>query len=150
MQSERRTNPYPYTWEIPLVCLLTVLVLIVIAVHAGTAAANLLTGNGPHWPAHDDLFTTLPGILIAGDSSTGLPIPAAAPRALLWGCVAVAEALVLTLITVALVVYQRRWGRNRVRGMASRAEAATLLGAQRLRKVAPIVRPDLYGTRGRR
>ena len=39
----------------------------------------------------------------------------------------------------------RQWGPARVRGMASRAEADALLGLQRLRKVAPVVRPDLHG-----
>ena len=38
-----------------------------------------------------------------------------------------------------------RWGPGRIQGMATRAEAERLLGRTRLRKVAAVVRPDLYG-----
>ena len=39
----------------------------------------------------------------------------------------------------------QRWGPGRMRGMATAAEAEKLLGVTRLRKVAGILRPDLYG-----
>src|SRR5205085_682312 len=55
------------------------------------------------------------------------------------------EAALLTATTwVGLHLYHR-WGPGRIRGMATAAEAEKLLGVTRLRKVADIVRPDLYG-----
>ncbi len=71
MQQDRRHNPTPPTWELPLIAVTTVVVLLVLAVHAGAAAANLLTGHGAHWPATQVLLTSLPGIL-AGDSTAAL------------------------------------------------------------------------------
>ena len=47
-------------------------------------------------------------------------------------------------IWVGVLAYQR-WGPGRMRGMATAAEAEKILGVTRLRKVAGIVRPDLYG-----
>lgn len=149
MQHDRRTNPYPYTWEIPAAVMLVVLVVLVLAVHAGAAAANLLAGNGPHWIARDDWFTSLPGIL-AGDSTTGLHATHPAPRVLLWACLAVTELLAITGLTVGGVTARRYVGPGRIRGMASRREAANLHGPQRLHRVAAVVRPDLYGRRGQK
>ena len=173
MQHDRRTNPYPYTWEIPAAVMLVVLVVLVLAVHAGAAAANLLAGNGPHWIARDDWFTSLPGILAgdsttwelnaaawqagvsytdqeARDSTTGLHATHPAPRVLLWACLAVTELLAITGLTVGGVTARRYVGPGRIRGMASRREAANLLGPQRLHRVAAVVRPDLYGRRGQK
>ena len=44
----------------------------------------------------------------------------------------------------------RAWGPGRVRGMATRAQAQAMLGPSRLRRVAPVVRPDRYGNRRHR
>jgi len=62
----------------------------------------------------------------------------------------VVEVVTVMLIVWAVIAGMRQWGPARVRGMATRAEADTLLGLQRLRKVAPIVRPDLQGKGARR
>lgn len=144
MQRDRRTNPYPFTWEIPAAVALVVLVALVIAVHAGAAAANLLAGNGVHWPDRQVWFSSLPGIL-GGDSTSGLDLTRSAPAVLVWVCVAVSELLTCTALTVGGVALRRYAGPNRIKGMASRSEVSGLLGPARLRKVAPIVRPDLYG-----
>jgi len=53
-------------------------------------------------------------------------------------------ALLSATIWVGVWAYQR-WGPGRMRGMATAAEAEKILGVTRLRKVAGIVRPDLYG-----
>ena len=147
MQHDRRSNPYPFTWEIPAAVALVALVVLVLAVHAGAATANLLTGNGLHWPARPQWFRSLPGIL-GGDSTTGLELTRPAPVALLWACIAVAELAAITALTFGGLVLRRYTGPGRIKGMASRAETAALLGPRRLHRVAPVVRPDLYGRRG--
>ena len=44
-QRSRRHDPYPWTWEIPLVTVLAILVLIIFGVHLGRAIANVLAGS---------------------------------------------------------------------------------------------------------
>ena len=149
MQQSRRTTPYPYTWEIPLGAVLAVTLVLVGAAHAARSIALALAGAGWAWTSQAQLFSALPGIL-AGDSRAGLgPGPAASP-VLLYTCLVLVELLALVLIGWAVIAGMRQWGPARVRGMATRAEADTLLGLQRLRKVAPVVRPDLHGKVARR
>ena len=63
----------------------------------------------------------------------------------MWTSLALTEIALLTAtIWVGVYAYQR-WGPGPMRGMATSAEAEKLLGITRLRKVAGIVRPDLYG-----
>ena len=93
---------------------------------------------------HAALFAAIPGIL-GGDARAGLgPGPAASPG-LLYTCLVVVEVVTVMLIVWAVIAGMRQWGPARVRGMATRAEADNLLGLQRLRKVALVVRPDLHG-----
>jgi len=157
MQRERRRDPYPWTWEIPVAVMMATLFVIVIGIQLGRTVANLLAGAGWTWPdANAGAFpspigtafwSSLPGVL-AGHSDTGLPRPTptglAGPR-LMWTSLALTELTLLTAtIWVGVHAYQR-WGPGRMRGMATPAEAQKILGATRLRKVAGIVRPDLYG-----
>lgn len=145
MQRSRRSDPYPFTWEIPLAAALTVLVALACGVHLGRAVANLLDGDRWVLPARADLFTSLPGVL-GGDPAagiTGLNGPGAG-TALLWSCVAVTELVLLIGIGAALKTGLDRWGPGRLRGMATPAEAEQMLGPARLRKVRAVVRPDLY------
>ncbi len=144
MQQSRRTTPYPYTWEIPLGAVLVVTLVLVVAAHAARSLALALAGAGWAWTSQAQLFTALPGIL-AGDSRAGLIVGPTASPALLYTCLVVVELLALVLIGCAVIAGLRQWGPARVRGMATRAEADTLLGLGRLRKVAPVVRPDLHG-----
>ena len=71
MQRARRTNPYPYTWEIPVAAMVAVVLLLVLGIHAGRTVANLLAGGGLTLPSQDTLFTSVPGIL-GGDAGAGL------------------------------------------------------------------------------
>ena len=100
------------------------------------------------WRIGTAFWTSLPGIL-SGDSAAGLPGAAApdglAGRGLLWGSITATELALLTLTAWAGIWPYLRWGPGRMRGMATVSEAEKLLGVTRLRKVAPIVRPDLYG-----
>ncbi|MFC8501016.1 hypothetical protein ACFUC1_01555 [Pedococcus sp. NPDC057267] len=145
MQRARRTNPYPYTWEIPVAAVVAVVLLLVLGVHAGRTVANLLAGGGLTLPSRDTLFTSVPGIL-GGDAGAGLGRGAAglagSTAVRVW--VAVVEVLFLILTGWVSKVCLERWGPGRIHGMATRDEAEKLLGRSRLRKVAAVVRPDLY------
>ena len=161
MQRERRRDPYPWTWEIPTAVILATLFVIIISIQLGRSIANLLAGASWTWPttdtgANDGAFpspigtafwTSLPGVL-TGHADAGLPGPTPdrlAGRGLVWTGLALTEiALLMATIWVGVYAYQR-WGPGRMRGMATAAEAEKLLGVTRLRKVAGIVRPDLYG-----
>ncbi len=149
MQQSRRTTPYPYTWEIPLTATITVVTILVLAAHTARTLANVFAGAGWAFTPHTELFTALPDIL-GGDARAGLgPGPAASP-ALLYTFLVLVEVATVTLIVWVVIAGMRQWGPARVRGMATRTEADTLLGLQRLRKVAPVVRPDLHGKGPRR
>jgi hypothetical protein len=160
MQRERRRDPYPWTWEIPVGVTLAIVWVFVIGVQLGRSGANLLADAGWTWPAQDSatntafsspmgsaFWTSLPGVL-AGHSDAGLMRPT--PRGLagpglVWASVALTEVALLGAIVRAVVSVYRRWGPGRMRGMATAAEAERLLGVTRLRTVAGILRPDLYG-----
>jgi hypothetical protein len=129
VQTERRHNPYPFTWEIP----------------AATATIALLFAGLWHWPHGRHLFTSIPTIL-TGHPTAGLtptPDSAATPGAVLtWICVV--ELLLLAALGVATWHVLHRWGPGRLHGMASPAEAESTLGLARLRRVRSIIRPDLH------
>jgi hypothetical protein len=160
VQKERRREPYPWTWELPVAAALVVTVVIVVGVQLGRSLANLVAGLGWTWPdtasgagvgvespVGTAFWTSLPGIL-AGDAAAGLapPVPSDLPgRGWLWTSVTLTEVMLLALTIWAAVRLYVRWGPGRMRGMATVAEAENLLGIARLRKVASIVRPDLYG-----
>ena len=149
MQQDRRTTPYPHTWEIPLTGAMVTGLVLVLAAHLARATANGLSGTGWALPAQAELFTSLPGLL-GGDSRAGLTPAPAAPPALLYACLAVTEALAIALLVWAARLAWRAWRPGRVRGMATRSQSQALLGPSRLRRVAPVVRPDLYGNRRHR
>ena len=156
MQRERRRDPYPWTWEVPLAVTLAALFVIVIGVQFGRSVANLVAGAGWTWPDADagafpspigtTFWTSLPGVL-GGHADAGLPTGTPddlAGRGLVWGSLALTE-LALLVAAIWLGVWaSQRWGPGRMRGMATATEAEKLLGLTRLRKVAGIVRPDLY------
>jgi len=143
MQQSRRTTPYPYTWEIPLTATITVVLTLVLAAHTARTLANVFAGAGWDFTPQTELFTALPDI-VGGDARAGLNPGASASPGLLYTCLVLVELLTLGLIVWAVTAGMRQWGPARVRGMATRAEAETLLGVGRLRKVAPVVRPDLH------
>ncbi|GIG23319.1 hypothetical protein Cch01nite_40430 [Cellulomonas chitinilytica] len=146
MQRTRRTDPYPYTWEIPVGVFAGVASVLFFGLLAGRAIANLFAGNGWVFVAdREHVFAGLGGLL-HGHSAAGLSgIQHPATPTLLWICGAVVE---LALIVGLVVVTKRalaRWGPSRVQGMATTTEAERVLGRTRLRRAAPVVRPDLYG-----
>ena len=144
-QRSRRHDPYPWTWEIPLVTVLAILVLIIFGAHLGRAIANLVAGSDWRFPSRVDLFSSLPGVL-RGDAAAGLidldgPV---ASRSSLLMCVAATELILLAVTGLLLKWGMDRWGPGRMRGMATAGEAQRLLGVTRLRRNRRIVRPDLY------
>jgi hypothetical protein len=149
MQQSRRTTPYPYTWEIPLTATITVVLTLVLAAHTARTLANVFAGAGWDFTPQTELFTALPDIL-GGDARAALDPGASASPGLLYTCVVLVEVVTVMLIVWAVIAGMRQWGPARVRGMATRTEADTLLGVGRLRKVAPVVRPDLHRKGARR
>ncbi len=145
MQSSRRTNPYPFTWEIPLALVVAVLFLLLMGVQIGRSAANLLAGNGWVFVDRAALFTSLPGI-VSGHADAGLgPLSRPPGPAVLWGSICAVEGIILVICAAGLKWGLGRWGPGRLHGVATRAEAEALLGRTRLRKHAKVIRPDLYG-----
>ena len=148
MQQDRRTTPYPHTWEIPLTAAMVTGLALVLAAHVGRSLANGLTGTGWEFPAQSEMFTSLPA-LFGGDSRAGLAPGPGGPPALLYLCLAATEVLAIALLLWAGRAMVRGWGPGRVRGMATRAQAQALLGPARLRRIAPVIRPDRYPPRRR-
>lgn len=141
-QQERRRTPYPLTWEPLLAALLVVLVALAIGVHVGRGAALLVAGVGWRWPEPALLFRSLPAVL-GGDPSAGLahPVPPVQGLSL---AITVVEVILLAVLTAVGLWAMRRWGPQRLRGVASVAECEALLGRSRLWKARRIIRPDLY------
>ena len=146
MQRSRRTNPYPFTWEIPLFLFTALAFLLLMGLQAARSIANLIAGNGWVFVERPKLITSLGGV-ITGHADAGLEgLTSPATRSLLWTCIGVVELLVLIGCVVGLKWSLDRWGPGRLHGMATRAEAETLLGQTRLRRHAKVIRPDLYGS----
>lgn len=129
MQRERRHNPYPWTWEIPTAVVLLVVLVLAVGVHLGNGLAHLVRGEGWWWPHPTEVFTTIPTVFTHDPA---------------WGWIATVEAVLIGVVGWLLAAGWRRWGPSRVQGMATPEQAEQVLGVTRLRKVAPIVRPDLY------
>lgn len=147
LQLGRTKDPYPFTWEIPAGVIAIWLLLASIGVHIGRGLANLTAGGGWTWPPGKALFTSLPAIL-AGNPRAGLATPGgAASPATLIGFIIAVQVLLLAGMIAGAVWALRRWGPHRMKGMASQDEAEKILGLSRLRRVAGIVRPDLYPTK---
>lgn len=149
MQKARRQDPYPWTWEIPALVAIVVMLGLALGVQVGRSLANLLSGAGWTWPVDQATFwRSLPSVA-AGDAGAGLD-QATTPTGLasiplVWTGIGVVETLLLIAAGWAGVWCLRRWGPGRLRGMATRPEAEQMLGLTRLRKVSGIVRPDLHG-----
>jgi hypothetical protein len=146
LQADRRRNPYPYTWEIPIGILTGWLLLAGIGIQLGRSLANATAGAGWAWPSGRALYTSLPAVL-AGDPTAGLALAGgAASLANLQAWLIVTQLVILAGYTTALVWAGRRWGPGRMKGMASPAEAEEVLGLTRLRRNATLIRPDLHPT----
>ena len=137
MQHERRHNPYPWTWEVPAGVACAGLLVLALGVHLGNGLAHLTTGQGWTWPTPSQLFTSIPTVL------TNSPKAGAGVQVWIVGV----ELMLIATIVWAGVASWRRWGPSRLKGVATRDQAEQVLGVTRLRKIAPIVRPDLNPVR---
>lgn len=151
MQQERRRDPYPFTWEIPVGVAGVFLVAGVLGVHLGRGLATLAFGGGWTWPASRRLFSSLFDVL-GGDPVAGLGrAPGIVPTAsALIGWIITAEIVLVLLAVVSMAWVLRRWGPGRMRGMATASDTERTLGVSRLRRVSRIIRPDLHPPRDRR
>lgn len=151
MQLARRHDPYPWTWEPFALWGLMLCMVLLLGVQAGRGGANWIAGAGFTWPPADNMVTSIVGVL-GGNAAAGLAHPNQlghlAGTGLLHGSLILTEAVFLAAYGLATGFVLRTCGPWRVLGMASREEAERLLGRTRLRKVAGVVRPDLY--RGKR
>lgn len=144
LQHDRRHNPHPFTWEIPVLTVALVALAAVLALHLGRAAALLFASGAWVMPPRSELFTAVPGLL-GGDATAGLSTPdgsASAPT--LWAWLAISELATGVLVVWVLRAIVVRWGPHRMRGVAAPQEVERLLGVSRLRKQAGVIRPDLY------
>ena len=145
LQQARRTNPYPWTWEIPVAVIISVLLVMAVALHAARTIANAVVGGGWQFTPRSELFSSLPG-LVTGDATSGLATTpdAYATAHQLWFWIALTELVVLVVIALVMRTVLRQYGPGRIQGMASPGEADRLLGTARLRRNAAMIRPDLY------
>ena len=151
IQQHRFRDPQPISrgGEAALVALAGVLLLLAVAALTGLGVAAALFGGGWVWPRGADTTGRVLAGLLTGHPGRGLEpaLTGKVPVQLaVYSCVAAAELALLGLATVAAVLGWRyhRPGDSR-RGMATRAEAAQVLGQTRLRHAGTIIRPDLYG-----
>jgi len=114
---------------------------------AGLGVASALFGHGWVLPASSTDLAAVVGGLLTGHPGQGLPAADAArvpgPGAV-YGCVLAAElAALLVAGTVGVLVGRYRRPGDARRGMATRHEAAQVLGVSRLRAARGVIRPDL-------
>jgi len=139
----RDADPYPWSWELPAVCLAVVVCVALAALHAGRSIAFAVAGRGWVWPAPDQLLSSVPRLL-AGQTTSGLGA-AVAPVAPSLVAAGIAATALLALSGLGLLAWQLlvRVGPSAVRGVASSAEVNRLLGRSRLSRARKVVRPDL-------
>lgn len=149
--SQRRRDPQPtgQGWEVAAAAVGGVLLVVGLGALAGLGLASALWGGGWVWPHGTPAITHVLGGIASGRPGRGFP---AGQRRLVagpdpvYGCVAAAE-LALTALAVGagvLISRSRRPGDARG-GMATRSEAAQVLGVSALRSAKSIIRPDRYG-----
>jgi hypothetical protein len=151
MTRHRTRDPQPLdrSGEIAILALAGALSILALAALTGLAAASAVFGGGWVWPADTEHLITATVGLLTGHPGHGLA-PADAARVpeatLVYGTVAVTEALTLTAAgAVGVVLARFLAGGDTRRGMATRVEAARVLGVRRLRRARTIIRPDLSG-----
>ena len=150
-QQYRARDPQPISrgGEAAVAALAGVLLLLALAALTGLGAAAALFGGGWVWPRGAATIGRVLAGLLTGHPGRGHEpaLTGKVPGHLaVYGCVAATELALLGLATVGAVLGWRyhRPGDGR-RGMATRAEAAQVLGLTRLRHARTIIRPDLYG-----
>jgi hypothetical protein len=147
-QRQHDPDPIGRGWEAALSAVLITLVAAALAALVGQGLAAAMVGGGWVWPhgGNGQLVRAFVGLL-AGRPGEGLGHADAARlpgTTAVYACVASCEG-VLVVMLVALGIAWSRYRRppDARRGMATRAEAAHVLGMAQLRSILPIVRPDI-------
>ena len=144
LQSDRRRDPYPFTWEIPIGVATIALLALALGVQLGRSIAQWRAGAGWSWPQGRAMLSSIPAIL-GGNPAAGLNLGStSATSAATIGWIITVELILAVMLTTTAILGVRRWAPGRMRGMASPAEAEAALGLSRLRKHQSIIRPDLY------
>jgi type IV secretion system protein VirD4 len=135
----------PAGWELPAAAVLVWVTAAALLLPVGRAVAALLTGGGWVWPGRSGTLLAAVGGLLTGDTAAGLTAAQVAalpsPAAVYAG---VAVLLLLFLAGSAAAAWAgHRWLITRA-GMATRGQVTEVLGVARLRKAAPLIRPDRH------
>lgn len=152
----RRRDPQPLSqgWEVPLLVLIVAVAGFGAAALVGQGAVAVVAGGGWVWPSGEGAAARGVAGLLSGRPGLGLTAGEVARLPTAWAIyvgVAVAEAVMVALTTGTVLFARRRWLPNDPRrGLASRAQAAEVLGASRLRRERTVMRPDLFPGRGTR
>lgn len=147
-----------WTWEPVTAIGAGWLIGAVFALPGGQGAAAVLTGHQFPWPSVPTRAGTPPLASAVIGLATGTPgrglttaqqatLPGAAVIYLL---IIIAEVLLAAAAIATLVWWHRSIGPGSLSGMASRRQAQDVLGPDRLREHAGVLRPDLPAHRSRR
>ena len=152
---QRRHDPQPIGqgWEVAVAVIGGALLCFGLAALCGLGGASALFGGGWVWPHGTDTIGHVIGGLCAGHPGRGLDPRqeglVAEPTAV-YMCVGVCELAVIAMSIVGCVLVTRYRRPNDARGgMATRGDAAEVLGLTRLRSARHIIRPDLYPANAR-
>jgi type IV secretion system protein VirD4 len=139
-----RPDVGPASWEVPAAAGVVWLTAGALLLPAARAAAALATGGGWVWPIGSSALLASVGGLLTGDPAAGLDHT---QTAALPGTGAVYAAVITVLVLFLVGSGGAAWAAHRFlgggAGMATRGQAAVVLGSARLRQAAPIIRPDL-------
>lgn len=149
----RRRDPQPMvnSWEVPFLLLVALVALAAAAGLLGRAAAAAVTGGGWVWPGGQGAAARAAVGLATGHPAAGLTPAQAARLPATWVVytgVGFGEVAATALAIAVGLLVQRWWLPNDPRrGLATRAQAAQVLGVRRLRQARTLLRPDLYPPR---
>ena len=149
---QRRSDPQSLGqgWELPLIAATLVAGGLILAALLGLGIAAALFGGGWVWPPAKTVGHVLGGILTQ-HPGRGLP-PRLATRvpgpSAVYGCIAISELIWVALMITGAVIGSRYYRPSDARsGMATRHEAAQVLGIGQLHQARTLIRPDIHPTR---
>lgn len=156
MERSRRdrfaTHMVPLTWEVPAAVSGAALFLTLLTPLIVQGLVAWLVAGEFAWPGNH-LGTAWLGLARGrfGDGLTPDPTSQLPTAALLWVLTVVVEVVVLgAALVVGLRMRDVVGGSDARHGLATSVQAAEALGVPRLRKSAPVIRPDLHARRRRR
>ena len=115
---QRRRDPYPWTFEIPLGLCAAIGLVTCLAAQVGRSAAVAWSGQGWRWPVPQTFVTSLAGIM-RGDASAGLPGAMDVNPVTLWLAICLAEVATLAGCAWLGRLGWRRWEPQALRGVAT-------------------------------